>query len=1170
MKKKKDALKKYKKLDEEQEKIESDSNENEQHNEEEEKDFEEDEDKKEVKKRKRRKYIKKKEEEDEEKIEEEKEEEEIQIKKIVKRKKNKIKEKSKKKNEKAKIEISEDTSEDNSETSKDNANFIGKKSKIKKTKKKNQNLSFENNIMDAYKKISLYENNNNEENNEEEKNIIYTSQMKLNLKYCEKKLREALNILEKNPNLVINRNILDKLGRLTLHDKLNLNYIIGNIYMILMNKESAFDYDDEEFEINDLVLFINKVIQFKEILINTKIGIIYNNCLIKFLIKISNEFDLEDDQINIINKILDENKEIDHKNLLERNFDDLVYSISDELMKQPNMYEQYKIFIQNKSLIINTIKGADLKDKDLYDRYLEIGKDLAYLFFNKTFRLYISKANRSSNDDSENNDNDNEIDDIFGLTYLFFDGYKNNGELNVVNSEKYLVESDNKIDELRLKILDIILAYSKKFIDLIDEFAIQYIIYILIKRIYFCNLNKYNKTIINLLAEVMTNLCFFEDSPIELISYFINRILKSTKKEDENLKNKIIKKINEAKDEEGFLYKFPKSLKYLEEEKKEDITDNKNKKNSTQDKNDTKEKNKKRKSKKEKKKEEKKDEENKENEEKKEDEEKKEEEKNEEQLKEKKKIKKKYIKDKNEEEEEDNEGEEEDDDEEEEEEEEEEFDDKDDEDEKISRANNEGLLLLEKDLKIGFFYVKNIKPGEKFIFYEEITNSYGILDFCMTIQELDIKLTITDLTEGRVIFTKEGIDQLIHCPLKIVMFFSNPRILKFEFDNSYSWFTSKTVKYKTTILYPKNPYLIGHQILISKYQNIIIKGKKSKDGKDNKKIKRLKKNEDENKNKKEDENKIEDKNKNEDGELNDIENILITKIDGENKVFNCINVKENLNQINKMVKDKYLFISSIFLEIKIKTENEIEENLNKSYFYYNKEREGLVQNELTQENFEKYLTDLLSKSKANLNLINLYIINGDIKENENNNINNTKFYYFSMKKILGFEPVIKFNGMMKKIIFFIQYLNQAQILYYLYKKISNLQNYDIILLINYTKYCGYQFALYYDEEIFVDLNEFKGLSKDKSLEENIEIITKGINKLNEGDNNDNETILFEIILPKSIDDNEDNITPLKIEEKLKEKLQIDENNKIKFKIVKPLLNFNKDLQINSHVFYLDN
>ena len=169
-------------------------------------------------------------------------------------------------------------------------------------------------------------------------------------------------------------------------------------------------------------------------------------------------------------------------------------------------------------------------------------------------------------------------------------------------------------------------------------------------------------------------------------------------------------------------------------------------------------------------------------------------------------------------------------------------------------------MILEKDLKIGFFYTKNIKAGENFVFYEEINDSFAILDFCMTILQLDIKLKITDLTEGRIIYEKEGIDQLIHCPLKLVMFFSNPRILKFEFDNSYSWFTSKTVKYKVNIFYPKNPYLIGHQILISKYLNKIIKGRDIRKGKD--------------KNKQKLKNKKKDKDKDENNEeINDFENI---------------------------------------------------------------------------------------------------------------------------------------------------------------------------------------------------------------------------------------------------------------------------------------------------------
>ena len=417
------------------------------------------------------------------------------------------------------------------------------------------------------------------------------------------------------------------------------------------------------------------------------------------------------------------------------------------------------------------------------------------------------------------------------------------------------------------------------------------------------------------------------------------------------------------------------------------------------------------------------------------------------------------------------------------------------------------------------------------------------------------------MTEGRIIFTKKGIDQLVDCPLKLLMFFSNPRILKFEFDNSYSWITSKEVRYKTNVFYPKNPYIIGHQILIEKYLNTIIKGKKLRKEKERKNEKKSK-----NRNKKKDEDEIQNDEFNED----DVDNLLITKTDGENKIFNCINVKDNLFEINKMVKDKYLFISTIYIEIRTKKNNQ--ENLDKSYFYYHKEGGGdLIQKELTQQLFEKYLSELIIKSKANLNLINLYIINGDFDEEENkdNILNNNDFDYYSTKKILGFDPIIKIDGMMKKILFFIQYLNHAQMLYYLYKEIINHKKFDNVLLINYNKYCGYQIAIYYDEEILIGLDEFKGISKKKSIEENIDIIIKAIQELTKEEVEEKK---FDIVLIQSIDDTEKDITPIKIEEKLLEKLKIDnnKNNKNKIQIIKNGKVFNKELAVNSHIFYLDN
>jgi hypothetical protein len=441
--------------------------------------------------------------------------------------------------------------------------------------------------------------------------------------------------------------------------------------------------------------------------------------------------------------------------------------------------------------------------------------------------------------------------------------------------------------------------------------------------------------------------------------------------------------------------------------------------------------------------------------------------------------------------------------------------------------------MLEKDLKIAFFNSQMIKAGEKFIFYVEINHSYSLLEFSMSIEDLDINLSITNLTEDRIIFEKKKIDKLFHCPIKILMLFTNPCILQFEFDNTYSWLTSKIINYKTNILYPDNPYLIGHQILISKYQKIIVKGRALRREKVAKKIQNL--------------------------DVDKIEKLLITKIDGENKAFNCINVKENLDEINKMVKDKYLYISSIYIELNKQKEKDKEgdENNGKSFFYYNKEGEGLVKNDLTKELFEKYLYEIIKKSKANLNIFNLYIINGDLNDNEKM-YNKYPFFNYSIKKILGFEPIIKIDGIMQKFIFFIQNLNQAQILYYLYKQIK-VYSLEIILLINYSKYGGYQIALFKNEEIIIDSNDFKGLNKNKSLDENITIINKGINQIYEKDKN------LSIVLTQPMDNSENDITPDKIEAKLKKKIKKDN-----IRIIKLDEQFNKELVINSHVFYLEN
>jgi len=69
--------------------------------------------------------------------------------------------------------------------------------------------------------------------------------------------------------------------------------------------------------------------------------------------------------------------------------------------------------------------------------------------------------------------------------------------------------------------------------------------------------------------------------------------------------------------------------------------------------------------------------------------------------------------------------------------------------------SEENLFLLHNDLKLGYFNKQVIKSGEKFTFYEEISQEYSLLDFCLNLTDLDIKFTITDVTEGKQIYSKE-------------------------------------------------------------------------------------------------------------------------------------------------------------------------------------------------------------------------------------------------------------------------------------------------------------------------------------------------------------------------------------------------------------------------------
>jgi len=336
---------------------------------------------------------------------------------------------------------------------------------------------------------------------------------------------------------------------------------------------------------------------------------------------------------------------------------------------------------------------------------------------------------------------------------------------------------------------------------------------------------------------------------------------------------------------------------------------------------------------------------------------------------------------------------------------------------------------------------------------------------------------------------------------------------------------SKTIKYKTNIFYPKYPYYFNHQILTGKYINNIAKTKKNilkKKSKGKKKI-----------------------------YTDDTDKILLLKLNNDkNKAFNCVNISDNLEAINFLIENKFISIYSIY--IKIKNENNKEE---KSYFYYySNEKKELIEFELNQENFENLLNKTLNEENTYINLINLYIINGDDK----NKINYTSY---TLKELLGFEP-----NFISKILFFIQNLNKAQLLYCLYKQIISNEIVDVVIILNYTKFSGYQLNIFDSDEI-LDLNKcdaFNALDKNKNLEENAKIICDGIKKFEFGEE---RKIL--VVVCSSIDEKENEITAEKIGEKLNEIIG-KENNCKNVSVIKAGNEFNQEVKNYSHLFYLDN
>ena len=406
---------------------------------------------------------------------------------------------------------------------------------------------------------------------------------------------------------------------------------------------------------------------------------------------------------------------------------------------------------------------------------------------------------------------------------------------------------------------------------------------------------------------------------------------------------------------------------------------------------------------------------------------------------------------------------------------------------------------------MGFFTDAEIESGDTLALYVELSKPFGFIDLTLIVKNYDINFTVTNLSEGKVIYQEKKLKS--DKGLKLNLFFTKPGIFKFEFDNSYSWVRNKNISYNISTFYPQCPTILENKVSISKYQEILNNVKKNG------------------------------------GKQVDNENKLEIIQDQLAYQYNLNDIKLNIELLNSMIVSSQVKILSIYLD-KEKEEGEGNET---KYFYV--EKESLEKMELTEENFENYINENKSNNDGTT-IVNLFIVSGD----ENEVLINRDL---SLERVLGFEPNIEDENT-NSILYFVQYYDQAQLLYYLCNKAEDQQN---TLLINYTKFGGYQVCMYVNGEVLSEIEELKNLNKGEFLEKNIEIISGCVKKLGQENK-------IKILVTDSIDPEEKNITAEKMSETMQNSLGIKAEEEGNYKIIKLNKDYNKEVERFNHLLNL--
>jgi hypothetical protein len=117
------------------------------------------------------------------------------------------------------------------------------------------------------------------------------------------------------------------------------------------------------------------------------------------------------------------------------------------------------------------------------------------------------------------------------------------------------------------------------------------------------------------------------------------------------------------------------------------------------------------------------------------------------------------------------------------------------------------------------------------------------------------------------------------------------------------------------------------------------------------------------------------------------------------------------------------------------------------------------------------------------------------------------------------------------------------------------------MLINYTKFGGYQICLYVNGELICEIEELKKVNKNELSGQNIECICNVIKKMGQEKK-------IKILVTDSIDKEEKELTSEKMAEALQKSLGINGEEEGNYKIIKLNKEYNKEVERNTHLLNL--